>query len=61
MTVLHPEVRIYSGVATYARATAPLGAVPEPATWTMLIVGLGAAGAMLWSRRRQPLPRLARI
>lgn len=28
------------------------GAVPEPATWTMMIMGFGAAGAMLRSRRR---------
>jgi hypothetical protein len=28
------------------------GVVPEPATWTMMIMGFGAAGAMLRSRRR---------
>jgi opacity protein-like surface antigen len=28
------------------------GLVPEPATWTMMIMGFGAAGAMLRSRRR---------
>ncbi|TAL35659.1 MAG: PEP-CTERM sorting domain-containing protein [Phenylobacterium sp.] len=27
-------------------------AVPEPATWTMMILGFGAAGAMLRTRRR---------
>ena len=28
------------------------GAVPEPATWAMMIMGFGAAGAMIRSRRR---------
>jgi hypothetical protein len=32
-------------------------AVPEPATWSLLIVGFGIAGAAI--RRRQHLPRLA--
>lgn len=30
----------------------PLGAVPEPATWMMLIVGFGLAGAAVRQRRR---------
>ncbi|WP_337185815.1 PEPxxWA-CTERM sorting domain-containing protein [Phenylobacterium sp.] len=29
-----------------------LGVVPEPATWAMMIMGFGAAGTMLRSRRR---------
>lgn len=29
-------------------------AVPEPATWTMLLIGFGAVGRMLRSRRRTP-------
>ncbi len=29
------------------------GAVPEPATWAMMIVGFGAAGSMLRSNRRK--------
>lgn len=34
-------------------STQPMGAVPEPATWAMMIVGLGAVGAMLRYRRRR--------
>ncbi len=33
----------------------PLGAVPEPATWAMMIMGFGLSGAALRSRRRRPL------
>ncbi|MBI1197169.1 MAG: PEP-CTERM sorting domain-containing protein [Phenylobacterium sp.] len=32
---------------------APVAGVPEPATWAMLIVGFGAAGGAIRSRRRQ--------
>ncbi len=32
------------------------GAVPEPATWAMMVVGLGAVGAGLRRRRRQGKP-----
>ncbi|MGZ3375793.1 MAG: PEPxxWA-CTERM sorting domain-containing protein, partial [Phenylobacterium sp.] len=28
-------------------------AVPEPASWALMIMGFGAAGAMLRSKRRQ--------
>ncbi|MBL8770964.1 MAG: PEPxxWA-CTERM sorting domain-containing protein [Phenylobacterium sp.] len=30
-----------------------LGAVPEPGTWALMIMGFGGAGAMIRSRRRQ--------
>ncbi|WP_337188348.1 PEPxxWA-CTERM sorting domain-containing protein [Phenylobacterium sp.] len=30
----------------------PTGAIPEPSTWAMLILGFGAAGTVLRSRRR---------
>lgn len=33
---------------------APTGAVPEPSTWAMMILGLGAAGAALRRRRSEP-------
>ena len=41
---------VYLGAATGFTGT------PEPATWTMMIVGFGAAGAMLRRRRALPLP-----
>lgn len=34
---------------------APAGVVPEPATWAMLILGFGAAGAVIRTRRRGSL------
>jgi hypothetical protein len=34
-----------------------VGGIPEPATWTMMIIGFGAIGAALRLRRR-PLPAL---
>ena len=38
---------------------AAISAVPEPATWAMMIVGFGAAGAMVRTRRRAGAPSLA--
>jgi hypothetical protein len=38
----------YNGSVTFA----PSSAVPEPATWSLLIVGFGAMGARLRSRNR---------
>ena len=35
------------------------GAVPEPATWAMLICGFGGVGSILRRRRRTSLPALA--
>lgn len=32
-----------------------VGGIPEPASWALMIVGFGAAGAMLRSKRRQAL------
>ncbi len=40
-----------SGVQAIASVAAANGAVPEPATWAMMIVGFGAIGGTL--RRRQ--------
>jgi hypothetical protein len=40
----------------------PAGAVPEPSTWAMMLVGFGAIGlAMRRSRRRKGAPMLAQI
>jgi PEP-CTERM motif len=38
----------YSGTLAFA----PTAAVPEPATWAMMIIGFGAAGSMVRSRRK---------
>jgi hypothetical protein len=35
------------------RTLATPAAIPEPATWAMLVLGLGAAGAMLRRDRRR--------
>jgi hypothetical protein len=40
---------LYDGLRLYVEGT-PVGAVPEPATWAMMILGLGAIGGTL--RRR---------
>jgi hypothetical protein len=37
----------------YARFTAPSGAVPEPASWVMMVAGFGLVGAAV-RRRNQP-------
>lgn len=45
----------YSNAVLY-RAT---GAVPEPATWAMMLIGFGAIGMASRRRRKQVLPQLA--
>ena len=40
-----------SPISTPATFTPVNGAVPEPATWALMILGFGAAGAMLRRRR----------
>lgn len=46
-------VRIFGGIATYAEASVAdtSGAVPEPATWAMMVAGFGAIGGAM--RRRK--------
>ena len=46
----------YAGTINYLAAA---GAVPEPATWAMLILGFGMAGASLRYRRRRTAVRYA--
>ena len=48
-------VRVFSGVASYAEATTAPG-VPEPASWAMMVAGIGLAGAAL---RRRGVARAA--
>lgn len=53
-----PEAFGTATVSITARATGPVdGAVPEPATWGLMLVGFGAAGVAL--RRRRSADRLA--
>jgi hypothetical protein len=40
--------------ATLAARWLPLGGVPAPSTWAMLIAGIGAVGVA--ARRRRPAP-----
>lgn len=47
------SVRVFEGVATYAEASATPGAVPEPASWAMMLGGFGLAGMSLRSARRK--------
>ena len=42
----------YAGITT-AVLPPPNGAVPEPSTWAMLLLGFGAVGGAMRSRRRQ--------
>ena len=55
-----PTATLFSGTyslvynSTVVATTVPNSSVPEPAAWTMLIVGFGAVGAALRTRRRLP-------
>jgi hypothetical protein len=40
----------FDAIATFDAP--PTGAIPEPSTWAMMILGFGAAGAAIRSRRR---------
>ena len=41
------------------KAITVTSAVPEPATWAMMLVGFGLAGASLRRRNRRPVPAVA--
>ena len=42
----------WAGTLTFQYEAAPTGDVPEPATWAMMIGGMGLAGGALRSRRK---------
>lgn len=44
------NVRVFSGIASYAEASASV--VPEPITWAMMLVGFGIVGGAVRYRRR---------
>lgn len=47
----YDTLKVYDGVATYAEAAGPVGLVPEPATWALMVGGFMGTGAALRSRR----------
>ncbi|OBX18036.1 hypothetical protein A9995_13945 [Erythrobacter sp. QSSC1-22B] len=45
-----------SDMEVFAASTSSIGAVPEPATWAMMLLGFGfVGGALRASKRRQKL------
>jgi hypothetical protein len=46
-------VRVFDGVASWEQASANVGAVPEPASWTLMLGGFGLAGLSLRGTRRK--------
>lgn len=61
--LFHSDLLTAAGSITYTYdpiATPPIGGVPEPASWTLLITGFGLTGAAV-RRRRQQAVRPARI
>ena len=48
-----------NGAAVTGNLTFRLEAVPEPATWAMMLLGFGAIGLVIRSRRRPGLSQLA--
>lgn len=45
----------YFGLRNFSTFVAPASAVPEPATWAMMIIGFGTAGTMIRRRRTTAL------
>lgn len=52
-----PSTGGYAGVSPFVQISAPDPGVPEPATWAMLILGLGGVGAAMRSRSAQSAQR----
>jgi len=51
---------VYDNVTFGSATPGGGGAVPEPATWAMMLVGFGAVGAAVRRRRRRPMfPQMA--
>ncbi|MEO6581327.1 MAG: PEPxxWA-CTERM sorting domain-containing protein, partial [Sphingomicrobium sp.] len=51
---------LQSGIQSIASIASVDGAVPEPATWAMMLLGFGAIGMSMRRRRRsQNLPQVA--
>jgi len=55
--VIHPTKQVHKIIARQIAAQLGIAAVPEPASWAMMIAGLAVIGAML--RTRRPVLRLA--
>lgn len=51
---VHPTSPVHSAIANGLIGQLGIGAVPEPSTWFMMMLGLGMAGAGLRQRRREP-------
>jgi len=51
---LNPGTYVYSLPNDTLTVVVP-GAVPEPASWAMMLMGFGAVGGMMRSRRRGPI------
>lgn len=49
---VHPTTQVHQAIATAMAAQLGISAVPEPQSWGLLILGVGAAGAMVRRRRR---------
>lgn len=52
-TPVSEDWRSYDGIATFNRAASQ--AIPEPATWAMMVIGFGGVGAAVRRCRRQHL------
>ena len=49
----------FSAIADFAPDNSTFAAVPEPASWTLMMLGVGGLGAALRAGRRRPMPATA--